>query len=439
MKRPLLSLLILFSLYCFTECTLWSHKHTTKDSSHSNSTSSLTPQARIVGGSQPGRNDYPQFVRLDEIPNSRHCAGTLIHPWLVISAAHCYVPPNTLKAVVNAYSTYNDYYDSQQYIRYISEAVVHPSFLPGGDQSQDVMILKLSEPIPDTISPVKLNKAPQKPAEGAALTIIGMGKTQEEGQSSTMLQEATVYAYSGQDCLQKLEAPFQDSTMFCAGVDAGGVDACNGDSGGGILFQGTDTLAGITSWGRGCARAEYPGVYARVSANINWIETQMCALAGAACPTPPPTTATPTPNPTVKPTLRPTTPAPTAKPTVKPTLPPTTPAPVPTTPPPVAPTPKPTLQPTPERLVDTTVIKRDELCQDSMQRIFWVLGYSYSCFQLATLPMDIQIRICNGLDGNDSMTVCPYTCGASCGVDSRQADNLWDHPHKRLRQNGNGE
>jgi trypsin len=53
------------------------------------------------------------------------------------------------------------------------------------------------------------------------------------------------------------------SIMFCAGFPAGGVDACNRDSGGPLVVDGV--LAGVVSWGHECARPGYPGVYVRMT------------------------------------------------------------------------------------------------------------------------------------------------------------------------------
>ncbi|CAG5124149.1 unnamed protein product [Candidula unifasciata] len=61
--------------------------------------------------------------------------------------------------------------------------------------------------------------------------------------------------------------------MLCAGNLTGGTDSCDGDSGGPLVckISGAYTVVGITSWGRGCALANMPGVYARVSTFISWI------------------------------------------------------------------------------------------------------------------------------------------------------------------------
>jgi len=58
--------------------------------------------------------------------------------------------------------------------------------------------------------------------------------------------------------------------MICAGE--GGKDSCQGDSGGPMMCErdGMNYLCGIVSWGLGCARPNYPGVYTEVSYFHDW-------------------------------------------------------------------------------------------------------------------------------------------------------------------------
>ena len=70
------------------------------------------------------------------------------------------------------------------------------------------------------------------------------------------------------------------SNMVCAGYPSGGSDTCQGDSGGPLVVQKSPTddsaiVYGVVSWGIGCARPGYPGVYTRVTKYVDWILNHM--------------------------------------------------------------------------------------------------------------------------------------------------------------------
>ncbi|KAM3597418.1 uncharacterized protein V6R79_004263 [Siganus canaliculatus] len=65
--------------------------------------------------------------------------------------------------------------------------------------------------------------------------------------------------------------------MICAGLQDGGRDSCQGDSGGPMVSKQNNrwVQSGVVSFGIGCAQANFPGVYARVSRYQAWILGQI--------------------------------------------------------------------------------------------------------------------------------------------------------------------
>ncbi|KAL4912732.1 trypsin-like cysteine/serine peptidase domain-containing protein [Aspergillus aurantiobrunneus] len=95
---------------------------------------------------------------------------------------------------------------------------------------------------------------------GEEVVVSGWGAVKEGGASSPTLRAVTVSVVSMDECKADYRdlGPITDS-MFCAGAPEGGKDACQGDSGGPVVANGV--LIGVVSWGHGCARKGYPGVY----------------------------------------------------------------------------------------------------------------------------------------------------------------------------------
>ena len=62
-------------------------------------------------------------------------------------------------------------------------------------------------------------------------------------------------------------------THICAGHEAGELDGCSADSGGGLITvkSGHMILSGVMMGGVGCGRPKLPGVYTRVQKYVKWI------------------------------------------------------------------------------------------------------------------------------------------------------------------------
>ena len=101
------------------------------------------------------------------------------------------------------------------------------------------------------------------------------------GSSPSTCNYVRVPVISNTACNDDYGGSILDS-MMCAGFqNVGGKDACQGDSGGPLVCNdggGNAIIAGVVSWGYGCARPEYPGVYSRVTHVLSWIHDNMVMI-----------------------------------------------------------------------------------------------------------------------------------------------------------------
>lgn len=138
----------------------------------------------------------------------------------------------------------------------------------------DVALLELAGPVRRSrlVRPICL-PGPTRPPEGARCVITGWGSLREGGSMARQLQKAAVRVLSEQTCRRFYPVQIS-SRMLCAGFPQGGVDSCSGDAGGPLACRepsGQWVLTGVTSWGYGCGRPHFPGVYTRVAAVLGWI------------------------------------------------------------------------------------------------------------------------------------------------------------------------
>lgn len=115
------------------------------------------------------------------------------------------------------------------------------------------------------VKPVKLNKNTVLPDRFAVVS--GWGNTKESGKAAKVLQKVHVPVIPQRECEWAYIPVNITTNMFCAGFY--GHDSCQGDSGGPLMSGGRQI--GIVSWGNGCGRSSFPGVYTNVEKFRHWI------------------------------------------------------------------------------------------------------------------------------------------------------------------------
>ncbi|XP_070533196.1 suppressor of tumorigenicity 14 protein-like [Ptychodera flava] len=232
---------------------------------------------RVVGGVNANLGDWPWQVSLQSSVNGIHfCGGALVAPDWVLTAAHCFDesrnPSNfQVQVGITQLATWAQTGTRQE--RTISQVIVHPSYDTAGTD-YDIALMQLSSPVQlnDTVRLACLPTSIMEFDVGKYCVVTGWGLTDEDGSESPyVLQEASVPLMSNAKCALKLDGV--TTRMFCAGYPQGGVDSCQGDSGGPLSCYEDNKwyVAGVVSWGIGCARPNKPGVYTKVSYFADWI------------------------------------------------------------------------------------------------------------------------------------------------------------------------
>ena len=101
------------------------------------------------------------------------------------------------------------------------------------------------------------------------------------GHFPNMLHYVRVPTITNSECESLYEGRFViTDSMLCAGYPDGGKDSCKGDSGGPFVCNdnGKAVIAGVVSFGDGCALPKKPGVYARVTKILDWIKNNMVTI-----------------------------------------------------------------------------------------------------------------------------------------------------------------
>lgn len=237
-------------------------------------------QERIVGGQNADLGEWPWIAALFN-GGRQFCGGSLIDSTHILSAAHCVAHMSSWDVARLTVRLGDHNIRTNTETRHIEKKVRRVVRHRGFDSRtlyNDVAILTLDSPVQyrRDIRPICMPSG-SAGYSGKTATVIGWGSLRESGPQPAVLQEVNIPVWTNAECRQKYGNAAPGGivdTFLCAGQASR--DSCSGDSGGPLMVNdGRWTQVGIVSWGIGCGKGQYPGVYTRVTSFMPWIQKNL--------------------------------------------------------------------------------------------------------------------------------------------------------------------
>jgi secreted trypsin-like serine protease len=219
----------------------------------------------VVGGQPAPTGKFPWIVRL-----SMGCGGALVAPRVVLTAGHCVDgsgPDTRIKATAGVVNL-----KAPGALVAKSVQVIRAAGFKDETRGDDWAVIQLDHALALPALPLV-----QGPGDHGDFIVMGWGQLGENSmRQEQRLYYATVPTVPDATCAAEYEKTgvhLVQQESICAGRT--GVDTCQGDSGGPMIGRsatGEWVQVGIVSWGLGCARPSFPGVYTQISAFRESIE-----------------------------------------------------------------------------------------------------------------------------------------------------------------------
>ncbi|XP_044317001.1 prostasin-like isoform X2 [Drosophila rhopaloa] len=231
-------------------------------------------EERVTSGTNARPGTTPWIAA---ISNGTHffCAGTLVHPRFVLTAAHCIKNNQQFLVSLGMYDMTCPEEKCPEIKNYdVIKAIHHPHFNDFTNEN-DIAVLKLSVEVVynEWIRSICIVTGDGlKTSSIVNFSAYGWGAT-ENLYLSPILKTINL-SHTPQSCLR-----FYEESQICAGAERG--DTCHGDSGGplvaNITYRGFvfPTLIGVTSYGSKFCNAS--ANYANVTVFRQWIKNTILA------------------------------------------------------------------------------------------------------------------------------------------------------------------
>lgn len=231
--------------------------------------SHLSP--RIINGSGTTIEEHPYQISLMLKGEGHMCGGSIISKNWVLTAAHC------VDGVVRSdYIVASGMTDMTKggTLHRIARIITHSNFGLNdyGIVVNDIALIRVIDPFEydEKHQAIPLFAVNENIEVGSVGVVTGWG-LDENKEYPDILKAVEIPVISKERCNQLYKyVGGLEKGEFCAAYEDGMRDSCVGDSGGPFAIQGR--LAGVVSWGIGCADPEYPGVYTEVATYRNWIK-----------------------------------------------------------------------------------------------------------------------------------------------------------------------
>jgi len=235
----------------------------------------------VVGGEDARPGEFPWQLSQQRLGStwSHSCGASLLSANKALSAAHCVdgAATSVLRVIAGLYER-DDEAGTQT--SNIASYTMHSQYNQGSATfANDIAILNLATAISENnmVAFATLPADNGNDYAGTTCTISGWGRTGASNVLPNTLQKADIGVVTTAQCNTYLQGVGNAwDNHICLYDTANNIGSCNGDSGGPLNCPdgGSTVVAGVTSWGVssiGTCRQDYPSVYTRTSAYLQWI------------------------------------------------------------------------------------------------------------------------------------------------------------------------